>query len=70
MVTGFHEATSGSISIDGMSVPRDLQKVYSVMGNCPQHDLLWPNLTGREHLYFYGQVRLRCRLGKTREGDS
>lgn len=24
---------------------------------CPQHDLLWEQLTGREHLLFYGRLK-------------
>lgn len=27
------------------------------MGSCPQHDLLWPLLTAREHLLFYGRLK-------------
>ncbi|XP_062026161.1 ABC transporter A family member 7-like [Rosa rugosa] len=27
------------------------------MGVCPQHDLLWESLTGREHLLFYGRLK-------------
>lgn len=29
----------------------------SLMGVCPQHDLLWETLTGREHLLFYGRLK-------------
>lgn len=29
----------------------------SIMGVCPQHDLLWETLTGREHLMFYGRLK-------------
>ena len=27
------------------------------MGVCPQHDLLWEQLTGEEHLLFYGRLK-------------
>lgn len=27
------------------------------MGFCPQFDALWPDMTGREHLYVYGRVK-------------
>ena len=57
MITGFYQATSGSVEIAGLSVPRDMSKVYQLMGVCPQHDLLWPQLTGREHLLFYGRLK-------------
>ena len=31
--------------------------IYALMGVCPQHDLLWDTLTGREHLLFYGRLK-------------
>ena len=31
--------------------------IYAMMGVCPQHDLLWDTLTGREHLLFYGRLK-------------
>jgi ABC-type multidrug transport system ATPase subunit len=31
--------------------------IYTLMGVCPQHDLLWETLTGREHLLFYGRLK-------------
>lgn len=27
------------------------------MGVCPQFDLLWPQLTVEEHLYFYARLK-------------
>ena len=27
------------------------------MGVCPQHDVLWSDLTAREHLLFYGRLK-------------
>jgi len=40
-----------------------MDAIYSLMGVCPQHDLLWETLTGREHLMFYGRLK-----GLTGEG--
>jgi hypothetical protein len=34
-----------------------MDAIYSLMGVCPQHDLLWETLTGREHLTFYGRLK-------------
>jgi ABC-type multidrug transport system ATPase subunit len=31
--------------------------IYSLMGVCPQDNLLWDALTGREHLQFYGRLK-------------
>nr|GMC75791.1 ABC2 homolog 14 [Ipomoea batatas] len=32
-------------------------QIYQSMGICPQDSLLWGNLTGREHLLFYGRLK-------------
>ncbi|XP_058181102.1 uncharacterized protein LOC131299530 [Rhododendron vialii] len=34
-----------------------MKRVYTSMGVCPQHDLLWETLTAREHLLFYGRLK-------------
>jgi ABC-type multidrug transport system ATPase subunit len=39
------------------SIKDDLSKIYSDMGVCPQHDLLWPDLYAKEHLDFYGRLK-------------
>ena len=35
----------------------------SLMGVCPQFDVLWGELTGVEHLRLYGQVKVSNRMG-------
>ncbi|XP_020582487.1 ABC transporter A family member 8-like [Phalaenopsis equestris] len=57
MVTGLTTPTSGTILVQGLDISRDMDKVYSLMGVCPQHDLTWDCLTGREHLLFYGRLK-------------
>ncbi|KAL7161460.1 hypothetical protein ACSBR2_042010 [Camellia fascicularis] len=34
-----------------------MDRIYTSMGVCPQHDLLWETLTAREHLLFYGRLK-------------
>ena len=34
-----------------------MHKIYSIMGVCPQHDILWDLLSPREHITFYGQLK-------------
>jgi len=43
--------------VEGHDIRRDMASVYSLMGVCPQHDLLWPQLTAAEHLRFYGRIK-------------
>lgn len=48
---------AGSALIDGLDIRSDMADIYAMMGVCPQHDLLWDTLTGREHLLFYGRLK-------------
>ncbi|KAK3156341.1 hypothetical protein QOZ80_2AG0105930 [Eleusine coracana subsp. coracana] len=57
MLTGFMKPTSGTAYIDRMDIRLDMDKIYSGIGVCPQFDLLWETLTGREHLIFYGRLK-------------
>eukprot|EP00850_Spirogloea_muscicola_P003309 SM000013S26478 [mRNA] locus=s13:611469:617905:+ [translate_table: standard] len=57
MMIGFLPPTSGCAWIEGFSILEDMPSIYSIMGVCPQHDLLWEQLTAREHLLFYGRLK-------------
>uniref|UniRef100_A0A0D9YL55 ABC transporter domain-containing protein n=1 Tax=Oryza glumipatula TaxID=40148 RepID=A0A0D9YL55_9ORYZ len=57
MLTGFTKPTSGTAYIEGMDIQFEMNKIYAGIGVCPQHDLLWETLTGREHLLFYGRLK-------------
>ena len=46
---------AGTATIEGLDIRSDMADIYAMMGVCPQHDLLWETLTGREHLLFYGR---------------
>ncbi|KAH7657402.1 Sulfate-transporting ATPase protein [Dioscorea alata] len=57
MMTGLTPPSSGTAFVRGLDIGQDMDKVYCSMGVCPQHDLLWETLTGREHLLFYGRLK-------------
>ncbi|VVB17385.1 unnamed protein product [Arabis nemorensis] len=57
MMTGLVKPTSGTGLVQGLDICNDMDRVYTSMGVCPQHDLLWETLTGREHLLFYGRLK-------------
>ncbi|KAM1982469.1 hypothetical protein ACFX15_038825 [Malus domestica] len=57
MMIGLTKPTSGTGYVHGMDIRTQMNKIYSSMGFCPQHDLLWETLTGREHLLFYGRLK-------------
>ncbi|WZY72420.1 hypothetical protein YC2023_004660 [Brassica napus] len=56
-MTGLLKPSSGTALVQGLDICKEMNKVYTSMGVCPQHDLLWETLTGREHLLFYGRLK-------------
>ena len=34
-----------------------MSSIYAMMGVCPQHDVLWDQLTGREHLELFAHLK-------------
>ncbi|KAM3262597.1 hypothetical protein ACQJBY_052994 [Aegilops geniculata] len=57
MMIGLVPPTSGTAYVHGMDIRTDMNEIYTNMGVCPQHDLLWETLTGKEHLLFYGRLK-------------
>ncbi|XVE54827.1 hypothetical protein DITRI_Ditri03aG0113900 [Diplodiscus trichospermus] len=57
MLIGLTKPTSGTAYVQGMDIGTYMDTIYTSMGVCPQHDLLWETLTGREHLLFYGRLK-------------
>lgn len=57
MLTGLYSPDEGSAFIGGHSIRTAMDQVQLNIGVCPQFDLLWPNLTVKEHLLFYGRIK-------------
>ncbi|XP_011044024.1 PREDICTED: ABC transporter A family member 7-like [Populus euphratica] len=57
MMIGLTTPSSGTAYVEGLDIRTQMDWVYTSMGVCPQHDLLWETLTGREHLLFYGRLK-------------
>ena len=58
--------TSGTAFIDGVSISEDMSAIRQNLGVCPQFDILWPDLTVREHLEVYAAIKGYSKLaGKT-----
>ncbi|RZC79896.1 hypothetical protein C5167_042471 [Papaver somniferum] len=57
MMIGLTKPTSGVALVNGLDLATEMDEIYSSMGVCPQHDLLWECLTAREHLLFYGRLK-------------
>ncbi|PNY06932.1 ABC transporter A family member 7-like protein, partial [Trifolium pratense] len=57
MMIGLTQPTSGTAFVQGLDIRTNMNGIYTSMGVCPQNDLLWEILTGREHLLFYGRLK-------------
>ncbi|TPX65501.1 hypothetical protein SpCBS45565_g05163 [Spizellomyces sp. 'palustris'] len=57
ILTGLYDATSGDAFIDSYDIHTQRQDVWRVVGVCPQHDVLWDDLTCEEHLLFYARLK-------------
>ena len=56
LICGALKADSGNIAVDGVDVARDPAAVQSAVGYMPQRFSLYPDLTVRENLRFYGDL--------------
>jgi ABC-2 type transport system ATP-binding protein len=56
MLTGLLAPTKGEALIDGHSIVSDVNKVKEVIGVVPQEIALYPTITARENLSFWGKM--------------
>lgn len=59
MLSGLHSPTSGNIFIDGLNVKTGFDR--DQLGVCLQDNILFPDLTIRDHLYFFARLKKRSR---------
>uniref|UniRef100_A0AAZ3PIM6 ABC transporter domain-containing protein n=1 Tax=Oncorhynchus tshawytscha TaxID=74940 RepID=A0AAZ3PIM6_ONCTS len=57
MLTGLFPPSSGRAYLNGYDICQDMALIRHSLGLCPQHDVLFDNLTVREHLLFYTQLK-------------
>lgn len=57
MLSGLTPATGGDALIFGLSVQTQMSEIRSQMGICPQHDILFDDLTAREHIQLYAGLK-------------
>ncbi|RLN60218.1 hypothetical protein BBJ28_00003724 [Nothophytophthora sp. Chile5] len=57
MLTGMTPPSSGNAWVRGYSVVSDMPSIRQSLGYCPQHGVLYPDLTVAEHLTFYGRLK-------------
>lgn len=49
--------TSGSATINGHNIVTETELARSSLGICPQHNVLFPDLTVAEHIVFYSRLK-------------
>jgi ATP-binding cassette subfamily A (ABC1) protein 3 len=57
ILTGMIRPTSGTAIIEGRDIRTDMSLIRSSIGFCPQHDILFDNLTVRDHITFYALLK-------------
>ena len=57
MITGLTTPTDGKIYVKDKDIVQETDEARSVLGYCPQHNLLFDELTVQEHLYFFSKLK-------------
>ena len=57
MLTGLLPLTGGKATINGLDLGSDLREIRQNLGVCPQHDVLWDDLTVKEHLQYFAGIK-------------
>ena len=56
ILCGLFSPTEGEVTIDGLNIRKDLEKIKYMIGVVPQEVALYPTLTGLENLTFFGNM--------------
>lgn len=56
MLCGLYPPTSGTANMLGFDLCYDIDRIHSILGFCPQYDILYDNLTVEEHLMLIALV--------------
>lgn len=57
ILTGVLGGFEGKITISGYDIELNKDEVKKVVGVCPQFDILWYELTAKEHLYMFAKIK-------------
>nr|XP_055026150.1 phospholipid-transporting ATPase ABCA1 isoform X1 [Misgurnus anguillicaudatus] len=69
ILTGLFAPTSGTAFINGYDIRTDMDTIRKHLGMCPQHNVLFNDLTVEEHIYFYARLKGRSSKEVKREID-
>ena len=57
MLTGLISPDGGSAIIEGLDINTSMEEIRRNLGVCPQHDILFPELTVQEHLRMFASFK-------------
>lgn len=57
MLTGLYQPTSGTAFIKGKDIRTDMDSARNSLGMCPQHNVLFNELTVKEHIIFFSKLK-------------
>lgn len=57
MLTGLIDPSSGKAFVGGKDVQTQMKDIRQDLGVCPQHDILYPDLTVKEHLNLFATFK-------------
>jgi len=57
ILSGLTPPSSGDALIHGFSVVHQMHRIRRIMGICPQHDILFDDLTAKEHIELYAGLK-------------
>lgn len=57
MLVGMISPSSGTAIVNGKDIRKDINAVRASIGLCPQHNILFDDLTVREHISFFSRLK-------------
>ncbi|KAL1392905.1 hypothetical protein pipiens_012130 [Culex pipiens pipiens] len=57
MLTGMFPPTSGTAIVNGYDIRYDIESLRNTLGLCPQHNVLFDELTVAEHIRFFSKLK-------------
>jgi ATP-binding cassette, subfamily A (ABC1), member 3 len=67
MISGLLSQTTGSIEICGFDTRTEYDRIKEILGVCPQQNPIYDNLTCKEHLMLYGNLKYQGKQQVTEE---
>lgn len=57
MLTGMLEFSSGNAEVFGKDITNEMEDIRKIMGVCPQHDILFADMSVKEHLELFASFK-------------